>query len=153
MHLICALMVFLNVLIAVPTATDAALESIRPAFEQRDQKRAFQPYYCSTGQGNSAVKVRGGVRQTITAVRNEPAPVQEESSEAWWMVFSGLGILLISVLAFFVPKAFMYGRRSWFWRELFGESVTAVMIRVISLIVGAAGILVMLAGIITLLEN
>ena len=153
MRLICALMVFLNVLIAVPTAADAALEKYGTDFEQSDQKRAFRLYFSSAGQGDSAVKVRGGARQTITAVKDESSEVKEERSEAWQMVFSGLGILLISVLAFFVPKAFMYGRRSWFWRGLFGEPVTAVMIRVISFVVGAAGILIMLGGILLLFEN
>ncbi|MDB4304281.1 sel1 repeat family protein [Desulfosarcina sp.] len=99
------------------------------------------------------VKVNGGVRQTITAVHPEPSPVQEKTSEAWWITFSGLGILLIAVGAFFSPKAFMYGRRSWFWRELIGEQATAIMIRVISFPVGAVGILLMIAGVIIIMRG
>jgi hypothetical protein len=95
----------------------------------------------------SVVKVSVSTRQTITAIHPGSSPKQKDKSEAWWMTFSGLVLLLISVGAFFIPKAFMYGRRSWFWRDLIGEKATAIMIRVVSCIVGVAGALVILAGI------
>ena len=69
------------------------------------------------------------------------------------MSSSGLVMLLMSVWAYFSPKVFMYGRRSWFWRELLGENATATMIRIISFPVGIAGIIIMIAGIITLLKG
>ena len=135
MRFICVLAVFLAVLIAVVPATTVSLE---------DSK---------TVVNKPVVEVSDGVRQTITAVHPEPSPMQEETSEAWWMSSSGLVILLMSVWAYFSPKVFMYGRRSWFWRELLGEKATATMIRVISFPVGIAGIIIMIAGIITLLEG
>jgi TPR repeat protein len=104
---------------------------------------------------SSVDAVSGGVRQTITAVHTGSKPVQEANnvendgsdiskSEAWAMTLTGIGLQLVAILAFIFPKAFMYGRRSWFWRELLGERRTAAMIRVISIIVGLLGILLAL---------
>lgn len=101
----------------------------------------------------SVVTVTGGVRGTITAVHSGSPPKESGTSEGWWMAVSGLALMLISAAAFFSPKVFMYGRRSWFWRELIGEKATAIMIRVVSFIVGAAGALVTLGGIFIILEG
>ncbi|MGD8264750.1 MAG: hypothetical protein PVJ22_20485 [Desulfobacterales bacterium] len=138
MRFICVLAVFLAVLIAVAPATAVSLEDAKTVVNK---------------PAEPVVEVSGGVRQTITAVHPEPSPMQEETSEAWWMSSSGLVILLMSVWAYFSPKVFMYGRRSWFWRELLGEKATATMIRIISFPVGIAGIIIMITGIITLLEG
>jgi TPR repeat protein len=116
---------------------------------------------------SSVVKVSGGVRQTVSAVDTGPPPVEavqnvEQSREAeedlsrteyWAMAIAGLVMLLIAPLAFFFPEAFMYGRRSFFWRELLGEQATAVMIRVISIIIGVIGILFMFTGIYSNLKS
>lgn len=138
MRLICVSVVLCAVLLSVPPAN---AESLNEA--GTDENNPLTP----------VVKVDGGVRQTITAVHPGPSPKQTEKSEAWWMTFSGLVLLLISVGAFFVPKAFMYGRRSWFWRDLIGENATAIMIRIISCIVGVAGALIMLAGIFIFMDR
>jgi hypothetical protein len=137
MNFIYVLMAFFAMLIAVPPANADSLEETGTVV-----KKSAEP----------GVRVSGGVRQTITAVYPGPSPKQEKTSEAWLMTFLGLLCLLMTVWAFFSPKAFMFGRRSWFWRELIGEKATAILIRIISFCVGVTGLFLMLAGIITLMK-
>lgn len=116
---------------------------------------------------SSVAKVSGEAGQTVTAVHTASSPViaaqnvkgssetegDLSRTEYWAMAITGLAILLTAPLAFFSPKLFMYGRRSFFWRELLGERRTAVMIRVISIIVGLLGILLMFTGIYSNLKS
>jgi len=138
MRFICILVVFLAALKAGPPAS---ADSSDEAGKIVNKPAAH------------VAKVSGGARQTITAVHPGPSPKQTEKSEAWWMTFLGLALLLTSAGAFFSPKVFMYGRRSGFWRELIGEQSTATMVRVISFTIGVAGTLIMLWGIFTILEG
>jgi hypothetical protein len=113
----------------------------------------------------SAVKAEGATRQTLTAVRGKsPADIkvqaksaeqaeQKAPPEAWVMIISGLAVMFFAFIAFRFPELFMDGRRSFFWKDLIGERATAIMIRVISTLVGIAGILVTILGVIIFIKG